>query len=71
MIAKKNFGLNFINFRSKQLINFKVELAAQWEQELFLIGCTAIEDRLQDNVSECIHDCLRAGKTPIYVLDFV
>lgn len=37
------------------------ELAEQVERDLFLLGCTGIEDRLQDNVSETIQDLLKAN----------
>lgn len=38
-----------------------MELAAEYEQELILLGATAIEDKLQDNVPECIADCLKGS----------
>lgn len=31
------------------------------EKDLILIGCTAIEDKLQDGVSSCIETLSRAG----------
>ena len=37
------------------------ELASEIEQELILLGATAIEDRLQDGVPETIADLKRAG----------
>ena len=40
----------------------KVEAVAELiEQEFELIGCTAIEDKLQDDVGEVIHDIKEAG----------
>ena len=37
-------------------------LAAEIEVDLTLLGCTAVEDRLQDEVPETIRDMLKAGK---------
>ena len=42
----------------KQLVKEQVELL---EQDLTIIGATAIEDKLQDRVPECIRDFLKAG----------
>jgi len=36
-------------------------VAADLERELVVLGCTAIEDKLQDGVPECIETILRAG----------
>lgn len=40
------------------------ELAERVEGNLTLIGCTAVEDRLQDEVPETIRDMLKASKIP-------
>lgn len=37
------------------------EAAAQIEQHLLLLGCTAIEDKLQEGVPECIEKLHLAG----------
>ena len=37
------------------------EVAALIEKDLYLIGCTAVEDALQDDVPETINDLLKAG----------
>lgn len=39
-----------------------VSLAAEEiEKDLYLLGCTAVEDALQDDVPETINDFLKAG----------
>ena len=39
-----------------------VSLAAEKiEKDLYLLGCTAVEDALQDDVPETINDFLKAG----------
>lgn len=38
-------------------------IANDFEKNLCLIGCTAVEDRLQDNVPKVIEDLLASGKT--------
>lgn len=53
--AKKKIGKN-LNLR------FLAELAEGVERNLTLIGCTAVEDRLQDEVPETIRDMLKASK---------
>lgn len=37
------------------------EVAALVEKDLYLIGCTAVEDALQDDVPDTINDLLKAG----------
>lgn len=37
------------------------EIAEEIEQNLTLIGATAVEDRLQDNVPQTIYDLIRAS----------
>lgn len=37
------------------------EFLATIEKDLFLLGCSAVEDRLQDEVPETIHKLLQAG----------
>ncbi len=39
------------------------QIANDFEKNLCLIGCTAVEDRLQDNVPKVIEDLLASGKT--------
>jgi len=39
----------------------KAQLAYDFEKNLCLIGCTAVEDRLQDNVPKVIEDLLLSG----------
>jgi P-type E1-E2 ATPase len=38
-------------------------LSDKWERELYLIGATAVEDKLQDKVPETIADLLRASNS--------
>ena len=38
------------------------QIAEDIEKNLTLIGCTAVEDRLQDEVPETIRDLLKASK---------
>ena len=40
---------------------FTEEIAEKIEVNLTLIGCTAVEDKLQDQVPETIRDLLRAS----------
>ena len=40
---------------------FKAELVEKLENELFLIGATAVEDKLQEGVPNTIRDLLKAG----------
>jgi magnesium-transporting ATPase (P-type) len=37
------------------------DLASEIEQGFYLIGCTAVEDKLQDKVPETIRDFLKAN----------
>jgi len=37
-------------------------IAEKMETDLMLIGCTAVEDRLQDEVPQTIADLLKASK---------
>ena len=39
----------------------KEEIAAACERELTTLGCTGVEDELQENVAECIQDFQAAG----------
>lgn len=39
------------------------EVAEEAEQGLRLLGCTAVEDRLQDGVPDCIATIVAAGKS--------
>lgn len=41
---------------------FLAELAEEVEKNLTLIGCSAVEDRLQDEVPETIRDMIKASK---------
>jgi len=41
-------------------------LADEIERDLYLIGSTAVEDRLQDNVPETIYDLIKASKEGFY-----
>lgn len=48
----------------KDILNRDALLEAvysDWEQDLTLIGATAVEDKLQDKVPETIHDLQMAG----------
>lgn len=40
---------------------FLLQIAELIEKELILLGCTAIEDKLQDGVPNCIETLSRAG----------
>lgn len=53
--------LNEIEKREKGLPNRIEELEDSLEQGLFLIGATAIEDKLQRGVPECISELVKAG----------
>jgi len=37
------------------------QIAEEIEKDLYLIGCSAVEDRLQDNVPKVIQDLLIAS----------
>lgn len=41
--------------------NILAKLAEEIEKNLYLVGATAVEDRLQDNVPETIYDLLKAS----------
>ena len=43
------------------LINFEEELAKTVEKDIYLIGATAVEDKLQDKVPQTIADLIRAS----------
>ena len=45
--------------------------AAELEQDLVLLGATAIEDKLQDGVPETIHNLLRANIKGRIFLEFL
>lgn len=40
---------------------YLIQVAELIEKELILLGCTAIEDKLQDGVPNCIETLSRAG----------
>jgi magnesium-transporting ATPase (P-type) len=39
-----------------------VKLAEELENNLYLVGATAVEDRLQENVPETIYDLIKASR---------
>lgn len=41
--------------------NNKLQVAELIEKELILVGCTAIEDKLQEGVPSCIETLSKAG----------
>ena len=53
--------INELDKRKAGLANEIERLEDIIEQDLVLVGCTAIEDRLQDGVPECIETIAKAG----------
>jgi phospholipid-transporting ATPase len=53
--------INELDKRKAGLANEIERLEDVIEQDLVLVGCTAIEDRLQDGVPECIETIAKAG----------
>ena len=58
-IVKKKFVF-FVKLFSTNLPNLD-QIAEEIEKDLYLLGCSAVEDRLQDNVPKVIQDLLLAG----------
>ena len=44
-----------------EIVKKKFQVAELIEKDLILIGCTAIEDKLQEGVPNCIQTLSRAG----------
>ena len=53
--------LNQIELRKKGLDNEIERLENEIERDLMLVGATAIEDKLQDGVPECVEELALAG----------
>ena len=71
MIAYKEISESYYNHWSKEYLNIKTnpnhteeelfKLYDEMEKDFKLIGSTAIEDELQDNVDQIIHDIMLTG----------
>ena len=54
--------MNFLKFKIDIRATFQDKIVDDLEKEMYLLGATAVEDKLQDLVPETIHDFLLASK---------